>query len=63
MMLIIVLTRLCYTLLFNEFTIYKFTFLSVIVQLVYDVFYYIIKYYLKLIKKKYPNSILIKPKN
>ena len=45
MMLIIVLTRLCYTLLFNEFTIYKFTFLSVIVQLVYDIFYYLIFYH------------------
>lgn len=44
MMLIIVLTRLCYTLIFNEFTVYRFTFLSVIVQLVYDIFYYLIFY-------------------
>jgi len=45
MMLIIVLTRFCYTLLFNEFTVYKFTFLTVIVQLVYDIFYYLTFYH------------------
>ena len=45
MMLIIVLTRLFYTLLFNEFTVYRFTFLSVIVQLVYDFIYYLTFYH------------------
>ena len=45
MMLIIVLTRFCYTLLFNEFTVYKFTFLTVVVQLVYDIFYYLTFYH------------------
>jgi len=45
MMLIIILTRLFYTLIFNEFTIYRFTFLSVIVQLVYDFFYYLTFYH------------------
>jgi len=44
MMVILVVTRLFYTLIFNEFTVYKFTFLSMIVQLVYDIFYYLIFY-------------------
>jgi hypothetical protein len=45
MMIILVLTRLFYTLIFNEFTVYRFTFLSVIVQLVYDIFYFLIFYH------------------
>ena len=45
MMVVIILTRLCYTLIFNQFTIYRFTFLSVVVQLVYDLFYYLIFYH------------------
>jgi len=45
MMIILVLTRLFYTLIFNQFTVYRFTFLSVIVQLVYDIFYYLIFYH------------------
>jgi hypothetical protein len=44
MMVILVLTRLFYTLIFNEFTVYRFTLLSVIVQLIYDIFYYLIFY-------------------
>jgi hypothetical protein len=45
MMVVIILTRLFYTLIFNQFTVYKFTFLSVVVQLVYDLFYYLIFYH------------------
>jgi len=45
MMVVIILTRLCYTLLFNQFTVYRFTFLSVVVQLAYDLFYYLIFYH------------------
>ena len=45
MMVVIILTRLIYTLIFNEFTIYRFTFLSVVIQLVYDLFYYLIFYH------------------
>ena len=45
MMVVIILTRLFYTLIFNQFTIYRFTFLSVVVQLVYDLLYYLIFYH------------------
>jgi hypothetical protein len=45
MMIVIILTRLIYTLIFNQFTVYRFTFLSVVVQLVYDIFYYLIFYH------------------
>ena len=45
MMIVIILTRLCYTLIFNQFTIYRFTFLSVVIQLVYDLFYYLLFYH------------------
>jgi len=42
MMIVIIITRFFYTLIFNQFTVYRFTFLSVIVQLVYDFFYYLL---------------------
>ena len=45
MMLVLVVTRFFYTILFNEFTIYKFTVLSVIVQIVYNLLYYLLFYH------------------
>lgn len=45
MMIIIVLARLCYTLIFNEYTVYRFTFLCVLIQLVYDGLYFLIFYH------------------
>ena len=45
MMLVLVITRFFYTILFNEFTIYKFTVLSVIVQIAYNLLYYLLFYH------------------
>ena len=44
MMIVLVLTRFCYTLIFDKFTIYKFTILSVIIQIVYNLIYYLMFY-------------------
>jgi hypothetical protein len=45
MMLVLVITRFFYTIIFNEFTIYKFTILSVIVQIGYNLLYYSLFYH------------------
>lgn len=45
MMLVLVVTRFFYTIMFNEFTIYKFTVLSVIVQMGYNLLYYLLFYH------------------
>jgi hypothetical protein len=45
MMLVLVVTRFFYTILFNEFTIYKFTVLSVIIQIAYNLLYYLLFYH------------------